>query len=251
MPTPLTILCAMQPEADAIISALNLTKTNTPWPTTLPPNLWTGGTESAPITLVTNGFDPRTNANLIGTTPATLATQLLINHLDPSAILVAGAAGGCSSSTTIGEVLLIDQAFHHDRRIPLPEFANYAHGPEPLHCTPQLAESLNTRTATISTGNALDTLPRELEFFKQNNITVKDMETASIAWTAAQHNKPVIALRSITDFYDHPTPENQFLANFDLALTNLAESIQRNLPTITQHLIDNPPYNLSIESSSS
>ncbi|MBL4591116.1 MAG: hypothetical protein JKY96_04075 [Phycisphaerales bacterium] len=229
---PITILCAMQPEADAIINALNLTPKPTPWATNLPPNLWTGASDSAPITLVTNGHDPRTNANLIGTTPATLATQLLINHLNPKQILIAGAAGGCSESTSIAEVFLIEKAYHHDRRIPLPEFADYAHGPEPLHCTPELADIFNARPATISTGNALDTLDHELDFFKAHNITVKDMETASIAWTASLHNTQTIAVRAITDFYDHPTPENQFLANFDLALTNLADSIAAAIPKL-------------------
>jgi nucleoside phosphorylase len=232
----LTILCAMQPEADAIISALNLTPTQTPWAQSLPPKLWTGTISEHPITLVTNGFDARTSANLIGTTPATLATMLLIEHLAPSAILVAGAAGGCSKSTSIGEVFLIDRAFHHDRRIPLPEFADYAHGPEPLHCSELLARAFSVRIASISTGNALDTLDHELEFFDKHAVSVKDMETASIAWTAAQLNTRVIALRSITDFYDHPAPENQFLANFDLALSNLASTIKQALPKVIGEL---------------
>ncbi len=226
MPNQLTILCAMQPEADAIIAALELTKTNTPWPTNLPPKLWSH--PDHPLTLVTNGHDPRTNANLIGITPATYATQLLINHLNPSCLLIAGAAGGDSASTSIGQTFLIDQAYHHDRRIPLPEFAHYAHGPEPLHAP----QSIDLPTATISTGNALDTLPHELDFFKAHNSTVKDMETASIAWTASLHQTKAIAIRSITDFYDHPTPETQFLNNFDLALTNLAQAIKSNLPAL-------------------
>lgn len=232
----LTILCAMQPEADAIISALNLTRSKAPWAQSLPPRVWTGTIADHQITLVTNGYDTRTNANLIGTTPATLATTLLIQHLVPSTILIAGAAGGCSQSTSIGEVFLINNAFHHDRRIPLPEFADYAHGPETLHWNQKLADAFKARVATISTGNALDTLEHELGFFKSNAITVKDMETASIAWTAAQHGTRVMALRSITDFYDHPTPEHQFLANFDLALTNLAAAIKEALPSVIGEL---------------
>jgi len=232
----LTILCAMQPEADAIIGALSLSPSPTPWASSLPPRLWSGAVADHPITLVTNGHDPSTNANLIGTTPAALATTVLIQHLSPSTILIAGAAGGCSASTTIGEVFLIDRAFHHDRRIPLPEFADYAHGPEPLHCTPQLATRFKARTATISTGNALDTLEHELAFFGSNGITVKDMETASVAWTAAQHGTRVMALRGITDFYDHPTPQHQFLDNFDRSLANLAGALKRALPVVIADL---------------
>jgi len=226
MPTPLTILCAMQPEADAIITTLDLTPAPTPWPTHLPPNLWSNSDHS--LTLVTNGYDPRTNANLIGTTPATFATQLLINHLNPKLILIAGAAGGCSQATSIGQTFLIEKAYHHDRRIPLPEFTHYAHGPEALHAP----STINLPRATISTGNALDTLNHELDFFKHHNITVKDMETAAIAWTASLHNTKTMAIRSITDHYDHAAPQDQFLKNFDLALTNLATTIQSVLPAL-------------------
>jgi len=226
----LCILCAMQGEANAIIKVLKLSPVDAPWPSSLPPRKWSGIVMGHPIDLVTNGHDSRTGADLIGTTPATLATSLIIEKLAPSEILIAGAAGGCSKSTKIGQVMLIDRAFHHDRRIPLPEFADYAHGPERLHATPHLAEAFGATIATISTGNALDTLDHELEFFNENQITVKDMETASIAWTANLSDVPVMALRSITDHFDHPTPESQFLANFELALRHLADSVVQGLP---------------------
>jgi len=226
----LTILCAMQPEADAIIQELDLEPSDAPWNKTLPPNLWRSSNPDTAITLVTNGFDPRTKANLIGTTPATFATQLLINHLNPSLILVAGAAGGCSQATSIGQTFLIEKAYHHDRRIPLPEFVDYAHGPENLH----IPLALDLPIASISTGNSLDTLDQDLKFFDKHNVTVKDMETASVAWIASLMNTRTAAIRSITDYYDHPTPENQFLQNFDLALSNLAQSIASVLPRLLE-----------------
>ncbi|MGV6813392.1 MAG: phosphorylase family protein [Phycisphaerales bacterium] len=227
----ITILCAMQPEADTILQMMGLRSINTPWKHTLPPSLWANEDQS--ITLVTNGFDPRTNANLIGTTPATFATQLVINHLNPELIIVAGAAGGCSKATSIGQTFLIDNAFHHDRRIPLPEFADYAHGPERLHCP----TTIDLPHANISTGNALDTLDHELDFFNKHNITIKDMETASIAWTASLYETKTMAIRSITDFYDHPTPENQFLNNFDLALSNLSNTIAEQWAQIESAIV--------------
>ena len=232
---PVVILCAMQGEADAIINRLGLTPTGQPWPESLPPRLWSGTIEGERVLLVTNGHDPKTGADLIGTTPATLATSLIIEKLSPRLLLVAGAAGGCSESTTVGDVLLIDRAYHHDRRIPLPEFEQYAIGPEHLICSQHLADAFGASIGTISTGNALDTLPAELDFFNLHTITVKDMETASIVWTANLSDVPVVALRSITDYYDHPAPESQFLANFEHALRNLAESVARGLPALLRH----------------
>ncbi len=226
---PLVLLCAMHSEADAIIDALGLQPAAHPWPDHHPPRVWSGLMHNRLVYLAVNGRDPRTNAELIGTTPATLATNLVIEGLDPAHILIAGAAGGCAQTTTIGQVLLIDKAYHHDRRIPLPEFADYAHGPEPLHCTQELADAFNADIATISTGNALDSPPIDLAFFQTNRVRVKDMETASIAWVAGLSNTPVSALRAITDHYDHPSPEHQFLTNFEQALRNLAGSIQMGL----------------------
>lgn len=229
---PLVILCAMQGEANAIIDRLGMIPHACPWPESLPPRMWSGEVDGERVVLVTNGHDPRTGADLIGTTPATLATSLVVEKLDPRAILVAGAAGGCSEATRVGQVLLIERAFHHDRRIPLPEFAEYAHGPETLVASNHLADAFGAEMGTISTGNGLDTLDWELSFFKENGVTVKDMETASIVWTANLSGVPVVALRSITDHYDHPAPESQFLANFELALRHLAESIARGLPIV-------------------
>lgn len=224
------ILCAMQGEADAIIERLGMTPQSTPWPTTLPPRMWAGDVGGERVLLITNGHDPRTGADLIGTTPATLATSLIVEKLSPRVIVVAGAAGGCSQSTHVGQVLMIEKAYHHDRRIPLEEFAEYAHGPEELMASTHLAEAFGVELANISTGNALDTLDWELDFFRDQCVTVKDMETASIVWTANLSGVPVVAIRSITDHYDHPSPESQFMANFELALRNLAESIGNGLP---------------------
>lgn len=229
---PLVILCAMQGEANAIIDQLGMIPHACTWPESLPPRMWSGEVEGERVVLVTNGHDPRTGADLIGTTPATLATSLVVEKLNPRVILVAGAAGGCSEATKVGQVLLIERAFHHDRRIPLPEFAEYAHGPETLVASNHLAEAFGAKMGSISTGNALDTLDWELAFFKENGVTVKDMETASIVWTANLSGVPVMALRSITDHYDHPAPESQFLANFEQALRQLAESIARGLPIV-------------------
>jgi nucleoside phosphorylase len=225
-----TILCAMRAEANPIIARLGLRPAGPGWDARLPMRCWSHPSE--PVTLVINGTDARTGVDLIGTTPATLATQVIVHHQRPAAILVAGAAGGRSGRTEIGRVHLVDRAFHHDRRIPLPGFESYGIGPEPLHHTTALAEACGVSVATISTGNALDTLDAELAFFDHRAVTLKDMETASIAWTAGLTGTRVMALRSVTDFFDHPSPQEQFLANFDAAVTSLAASVERGLGAI-------------------
>lgn len=230
MESLVTILCAMRAEAEPIIAGLGLEPGEAGWNPAWPVRCWRHPSE--PVTLVINGTDARTGVDLIGTTPATLATLAVVEHLRPRAILVAGAAGGHSGRTAIGRVHLVDRAFHHDRRIPLPGFDAYGIGPESLHHSDALAEAFGVGIATISTGNALDTLPGELAFFERHSVTLKDMETASIAWTAGHAGTRVLALRAVTDFFDHPTPEHQFLANFDAAVTGLAASVAWGLPVL-------------------
>lgn len=225
------ILCAMAGEAAPIIQRLALEPcADTPWHTRLPMALWRHPNDD--VALVTNGIDAKTGADLIGTVPAGLATAMICQHLEPEVLLVAGAAGGRSGSTEIARVHLIDRAYHHDRRIPLPEFADYAPGPEPLYCTQELATACGATIASISTGNALDTLHTEQAFFDRHAVTVKDMETAAIAWTANQFGVRCAALRAVTDFFDHAAPEAQFLANFERAVNALAESVERAVPTL-------------------
>lgn len=230
MESLVTILCAMRAEAEPIIGGLGLVPAEGGWNPAWPVRCWRH--PSAPVTLVINGTDTRTGVDLIGTTPATLATMAVVEHLRPRTILVAGAAGGHSERTAIGRVHLVDRAFHHDRRIPLPGFEAYGIGPEPLHHSATLAAAFGVDLAIISTGNALDTLPAELAFFERHGVTLKDMETASIAWTAGHRGTRVVALRAVTDFFDHPTPEHQFLANFDAAVTNLGDCVARGLPAV-------------------
>lgn len=222
----------MRAEAEPIIGRLGLRPADGGWDDRLPMRCWVDA--SGAVALVVNGTDARTGVDLIGTTPATLATRAIGECLRPGAIVVAGAAGGRSGRTEIGRVHLVDRAFHHDRRIPLPGFESYGIGPEGLHHSRALAEACGVTVATISTGNALDTLDAELGFFERHGVTLKDMETASIAWTAGLTGTRVMGLRAVTDFFDHGLPQEQFLANFDLAGTNLAACVERGLPAILE-----------------
>jgi len=214
------VLCAMRAEAAPIIAGLGLEAGDPPWDERLPMGYWRHPVDD--VTLVTNGVDARTGADLIGTTPATLATAAICEHLDPDALLIAGAAGGRSGATEIGRVHMVDRAFHHDRRIPLDGFGEYAIGPEALcHCA-DVARACGAVISTGSTGNGLDTLAGEMAFFDRHGVVVKDMETASVAWTAGRYGTRVVALRAITDYFDRAQPEEQFVANFDLAVGRLA-----------------------------
>ena len=225
-----SILCAMRAEAAPIVDRLGLEPCDPPWDGRLPVRAW--ASVDGRVSLAINGVDPRTGVDLIGTNPATLAACTVSSAWEPGAILVAGAAGGRSGRTEIGRVHLVDRAFYHDRRIPLPGFDAYGVGPEPLHHPAALADAFGAGVATISTGNALDTLAEELAFFDRNRVTLKDMETAAVAWAASHTGTPVLALRAVTDYFDRPTPEHQFLANFGRAVANLAAAVERGMPAM-------------------
>ena len=92
----------------------------------------------------------------------------------------------------------------------------------------QLARDLGLRTGAVASGNALETSARDLEFFDRHGVAAKEMEATSVAWVCWMLDLPVYALKSITDFIDHPaSTAEQFDRNFSAACANLCETVVR------------------------
>ena len=61
---------------------------------------------------------------------------------------------------------------------------------------------------------------------KQNNVEVKEMEAAAIAWICSLYNVDFTAIKAITDFVDVPeTTSDDFLSNLEIASKNLKEKV--------------------------
>ncbi|MCB0338780.1 MAG: hypothetical protein KDD53_04205 [Bdellovibrionales bacterium] len=182
-----------------------------------------------------NGLDSKSKVSCVGTEYATLNTHLGATDCEPNLIVSAGTAGGFDYlGGEIGDVYLSDgELGFHDHRIPIPGYDEYGLGNYPSTPITNLPLVLNAKLGRVSSGNSLDSTPRDLDIMRERGIAVKDMEAAAVAKVADALGIAFISLKSITDLVDSPeqTPE-VFLRNLQMA----SERLQTSLVKLIDHL---------------
>lgn len=74
------------------------------------------------------------------------------------------------------------------------------------------------QAGVVSTGNSLDYCQQDWDQMHASEAAVKEMEAAGIAWAAALHGMPLLALKAITDIVDGDRPaQEEFLENLAAA----------------------------------
>ncbi|MCG8475754.1 MAG: hypothetical protein MI784_09810 [Cytophagales bacterium] len=219
-----TIIMAMEAEAKPIIEELKLQPAANPAPE-LPMRFFEGTLGQLQINLIVNGKDPRHGVDCIGTQPATLSAYLAFTHFNPDLVISAGTCGAFKNKgSRIADVYLSSEFKFHDRRISIPGFDVYGTGCYPSGEYDNIAEKLQLKKAVVSTGNSLDMSPTDFDIISQEEVVVKEMEAAAIAWVAEQFNRPLIALKSVTDLVDgEHLPQDEFLMNLEKASLALKE----------------------------
>lgn len=231
----ISIIMAMKSEAESFIEHLELSRENHLFRSGIPFQVYKGSLETVQLSLLLSGTDPECHVDNVATVPAALMTYLAVEKFEPDMVLNAGTAGGIAGQgCKIGDVYLSSGKFcFHDRRIPLPGFDQYGMGLYPTYDTSGIAKDLQLKTGTVSTGNSLDLLDKDMEIIRANQAIIKDMEAAAIAWVCRTLSVPMIAIKAITDLIDEDTPtETQFIKNLQQAATNL----QIKTIEVIQHL---------------
>jgi 5'-methylthioadenosine nucleosidase len=182
------------------------------------------------VTCITNGKDNvyNTQADNIGTVSASMATFLALQKEPADMIINAGTCGGFRrKGAAIGDVFLTTAVAFHDRRIPLPEYDRYGVGKlETMFDPSRMAEHHNFKTGVCTTGNSLDQTQACADLMLANDATVKDMEAASIAWTAKLHDTPFLGVKVVTDIVDGDVPTHEeFMENLATASTKMQEAL--------------------------
>ncbi|MCP4342638.1 MAG: 5'-methylthioadenosine nucleosidase [Desulfobulbaceae bacterium] len=220
----ISIIMAMKSEADSLIQTLQLRKADSPFRAGIPFQVYEGELETVQLSLLVSGTDPDFHVDNVATVPAALMSYLAIEKFAPDLLINVGTAGGIAGrGCEIGDVYLSSGKFcFHDRRIPIPGFEQYGMGLYPSYYTSVIAKDLQLKTGTVSTGNSLDLLERDLQLIKENRAIIKDMEAAAIAWVCRTLSVPMFAIKAITDLIDEDTPtETQFMKNLHQAAANL------------------------------
>lgn len=231
--TNILVVIAMEAEARPLIDNLKLKKLP-PLDSTAPCELFSGEYKGCVIHVVTNGKDLRFGVDNVGTTPAALTTYLAIKKIDPDIIINAGTAGGFQAKGgRIGDIYISLYCMHHDRRVPIPKFLEYGKGDHKSVAVPNLIQAMQCKTGVVSTSNSLDHTDKDDEMMLENDASVKDMEAAAVAWVAEITNKPMFAIKVVTDIVDGDRPtEEEFFENLSAAATSLQEAVPRAIEFI-------------------
>lgn len=228
---------AMEAEATPFVEHLELTLQEDFFPPEAPFLAYSGMHREVTVTVVTNGKDSvyDTTACNVGTMSASMATFLALQKVSPDILINAGTAGGFQrKGAAIGDVFLTTAVAFHDRRIPIPGYDTYGVGKLETAFDPaKMAAAHNWKTGICTTGNSLDKTAECDERMLANDATVKDMEAASIAWSAALHKTPFLGVKVVTDIVDGDIPtQDEFLEN----LATASRQLQHALPLVLEYV---------------
>ena len=227
----------MEAEATPFVEHLALTLDEDFFPHEAPFCAYSGTHGETRVTVVTNGKDSvyETESCNVGTISASMATFLALQKSSPDILINAGTAGGFHrKGAAIGDVFLTTAVAFHDRRIPIPGYDTYGVGKIEASFSPEkMAAAHDWKTGVCTTGNSLDKTTECDARMLANDAAVKDMEAASIAWSAALHKTPFLGVKVVTDIVDGDVAtQDEFLQN----LSTAAKQLQLALPLVLDYV---------------
>ena len=120
-----------------------------------------------------------------------------------------------------------------------------------------LTQALNAKTGVVTTGNSLDHTEKDDEMMAQNgsgstrwreifsiyvlflcplDASIKDMECAAIHWVCRMFNKPLIAVKSVTDLVDGDrVSHEEFLDNLHTASHEVGVALESLVDFLIEH----------------
>lgn len=223
-----TILMAMQAEAQPIIDSLQLQENTHALRAELPMRCYQKQVGTIQLSIVVAGIDERHGVDNIGSEAATLMAYEVITQLKPSLLISAGTAGGFAKrGASIGTIYVSEEHFvYHDRHVPLDGFQQSSVGKYPAAKVSRLAKNLHLKTGVISTGSSLEKSDKDIIVIDAHDAVAKEMEAAGIAWVAMLFKVPMMALKSITNLLDEDNQsEQEFVNNLDYASQCLHDKI--------------------------
>jgi 5'-methylthioadenosine nucleosidase len=229
---------AMRLEAKPALEQLRATKISPEWTGKLPFEIFEAGLAGLQLVIGVAGVDPIHDFDSIGSVPAAVLAQLAVMNFKPDLVVNAGTCGGFQSKEhAIGDVLIGTDyvAFHH-RRSSIDSMRAYGMGKYPVCDSSELRKRLGLSGGIVTSGDALDCSREDEEYIAANGGTLKEMEAAAIGWVCMFSKTPLLPLKSITDWVDHPADTGQqFMANYSQAVENLTRELIKILSDLGSH----------------
>lgn len=228
----IVVVMAMEAEARPFVDRIGAA----PFPidSALPCRGFTTEIERCRVSVIVNGHHPRHLVDHIGTDAAAVTTMLAIDRCRPDLVITAGSSGGRrESGLNIGDVVIADGHFvHHDRRIPLPGFAELGVGQFPAARVDTMARSLAHRTGVFSTGNSFGETAEDLAMLNQSGAIAVDMESAAVASVCELFGVSVTGVRVIANFIDDG---HASIEEFQRELPDAAERLANALVEVVHY----------------
>ena len=241
----------MEAEAKLVVERLGLRAApEGVLPAHFPGAAFSGEAHGLMVDLVTYGKCRVNGVDNVGTAGAVLATTAAAQALAPDLFISAGTAGGFARrGGAVGDVYLCADFANHDRRIAIPGFDKYGVGRVTTggqaggEAMGAAAQALGLKRGTVTTGNSLDCLDKDMEMIEANEADVKDMEAAAVAWTAGWFGVPVLGVKAVTDIVDGDRPSHEeFLENLGSACKALEDAV----PRVLEHLVESESLRMAV-----
>lgn len=177
------------------------------------------------VYLTNSGIDPKFKVNSVGTIPAALTVYELHKNYNFDLIINPGTAGGFSQrGGEIGDIYLATEVLFHHRNIPMGPYEPYGIGRYQAFDFKKINKKIKFKTGVFSSSDSLTCNKDEMEFFTKNEVVVKEMEAAAIAYICELVNIPYLGIKSITDIVDGGrVTSEEFLENLEKASHHLQD----------------------------
>lgn len=142
---------------------------------------------------------------------ASIASQLLIDKFEVETIINTGVCGGLDKRIKLFDTVISEKIYYHDvdqvfitEEIPFLEAGYFESDKNLLNISKHIAKEDSTvKIGTTICGEQFITDNERPELIERYRAYSVDMETGAVAHVCHVNNIPFIAVRSITDDYDH------------------------------------------------
>ena len=207
------IIAAMEKEIKKYKEIFNLELTNK----TL--NIFEGTYEDKRIILCLSG---------IGKVNAASTTQYLIDTYEPNIIINTGCAGSLTEKVKVLDTIIASYVTYHDfnpiriMEMCVPDNGLVQTDNKVLNNLEKvlLENDIKYHVGGIASGDCFVTSSEMRDdIFNRTNCLAVDMESASVGHISKKNNIPFIIIRSISDFADGQTEQEELAANISAIIT--------------------------------
>lgn len=184
--------------------------------------------------LLTGASDPLHKVSPVGSEIAFTLTYLAVKEFNPDVILNIGYTGSTGHQQLKKGSIIISQGIgsHYLRECIVPVYAEAVKGKYPVFDGSKIGQDLGFLPGVIATSDSF--VASDGGVAKNEKFTCIDMEFASIAKIGYYLNKPLIALKIVSDGEDE-TEETRH-EEFNESLKTLGEKIQHAFLKLIEYL---------------